>query len=128
MGGRWRSGRRTALGSAIALLMPVALTFFGAAPTTASTFFASPAFAAQWQQGEAVVTNFWGPLANARDGQLEPYAEGTAGKVCPPGALCTAVVMPGKRLVQYFDKARMEQTTPGGSVTNGLLTVELLTG
>jgi hypothetical protein len=42
--------------------------------------------------------------------------------------LCAAVVMPGKRLVQYFDKARMEQTTPGGSVTNGLLTVELLSG
>ena len=128
MGGRWRSGRRTAIGSAIALLLPVALALFVVAPTTASTFFASPAFAAQWRQGEAIVTNFWGPLANAQDGQLEPYAEGTAGQVCPPGALCTAVVMPGKRLVQYFDKARMEQTTPGGPVTNGLLTVELLSG
>jgi glucose/arabinose dehydrogenase len=128
MGGRWRSGRRTAIGSVIALLLPVALALLVVAPATASTFFASPAFAAQWQQGEAIATNFWGPLANARDGQLEPYAEGTAGQVCPPGALCTAVILPGKRLVQYFDKARMEQTTPGGPVTNGLLTVELLSG
>jgi hypothetical protein len=128
MGSRWRSGRRTALGSVIALLLPVALALLVVAPTTASTFFASPAFAAQWQQGEAIATNFWGPLANARDGQLEPYAEGTAGQVCPPGALCTAVILPGKRLVQYFDKARMELTTPGGPVTAGLLSVELISG
>ena len=34
----------------------------------------------------------------------------------------------GQRFIQYFDKARMEQTTAGGAVTNGLLTVELITG
>jgi hypothetical protein len=32
------------------------------------------------------------------------------------------------RLVQYFDKARMELTTPASPVTNGLLTVELKSG
>jgi hypothetical protein len=34
----------------------------------------------------------------------------------------------GGRLVQYFDKARMELTTPGGSVTAGSLPVGLITG
>ena len=34
----------------------------------------------------------------------------------------------GKRLVQYFDKARMELNAPGGPVTAGLLSVELITG
>jgi hypothetical protein len=34
----------------------------------------------------------------------------------------------GRRLVQYFDKARMELTTPGGPVTAGSLPVELITG
>ncbi len=125
-GRRW--GRRTVLGSVIALLLPVVFALTFAAPTTAATAYASPKFDAQWQQGEALLPNFWGPLANARDGQLEPYAEGTAGPICPPGQACPTVLMQGKRLVQYFDKARMEQTTPGGSVSNGLLTVELLSG
>lgn len=128
MSGRWRPGRRTALRSATALLLPALLSFLLAAPTTASTFFASATFEAQWRRGEALLPNFWGPLATARDGQLEPYAEGAAGLVCPPGQVCTQVVTQGKRLVQYFDKARMEQTTPSGSVSNGLLTVELLSG
>jgi sortase (surface protein transpeptidase) len=50
----------------------------------------------------------------------EPYAE------APDGS--------GKRLVQYFDKARMEINNPrlapgsSGFVTNGLLTVELISG
>ena len=80
---------------------------------SAASAFANPAFQAQWQQGEAVTPNFWGPLALAHDGQQEPYVEA-------PG---------GQRLVQYFDKARMELTNPAtGVVTNGLLAVELITG
>lgn len=83
------------------------------APLAATSGFASPLFQAQWQRGEAVTPNFWGPLANATDGMHEPYTEA-------PG---------GQRLVQYFDKARMELTNPTtGAVTNGLLTVELVTG
>jgi hypothetical protein len=70
----------------------------------------SAAFAAQWGSIEPVVPNFWGP-AN-QPAMQEPYVEATG----------------GARLVQYFDKARMEQTTAGGPVTNGLLTVELITG
>jgi hypothetical protein len=78
--------------------------------------FASPAFQQQWSSVEAVIPNFWGPLATARNGQTEQYAEGMLNG------------QPGVRLVQYFDKARMEQTSPDRPVTNGLLTVELKTG
>lgn len=72
--------------------------------------FATPAFQQQWQQGEAITPNFWGPLANAHDSQQEPYKE-------TPG---------GQRLVQYFDKGRMELTN--GVVTNGLLAADLIKG
>jgi hypothetical protein len=72
--------------------------------------FGSAAFAAQWGSIEPVVPNFWGPAV--QPALQEPYVEATN----------------GTRLVQYFDKARMEQTTAGGAVTNGLLTVELITG
>jgi len=58
-----------------------------------------------------VVPNFWGPLATARDGQQEPYA----GRVND------------HRLVQYFDKARMELAR-NGTVTFGLLATELKSG
>ena len=47
--------------------------------TQAASSFATPAFKAQWEAGEAIVTNFWGPLATAKDGQQEPY-EGGAGR------------------------------------------------
>lgn len=91
----------------IALVLPSIMA------VQAAGSFATPAFQQQWQQGEAIAPNFWGPLATARDGQHEPYKEA-------PG---------GQRLVQYFDKTRMELTNPAsGIVTNGLLTVELKTG
>ncbi|MGI8688704.1 MAG: fibronectin type III domain-containing protein [Thermomicrobiales bacterium] len=98
-----------ALAAAVLLLTPaLALLNVGAAGG-----FANPAFQTQWQQGEAITPNFWGPLALAHDGQNEPYVEA-------PG---------GSRLVQYFDKARMELTNPTtGVVTNGLLANELITG
>jgi hypothetical protein len=80
---------------------------------SAASGFANPAFQAQWAAGEAITPNFWGPLSLAHDGQNEPYVEA-------PG---------GQRLVQYFDKARMELTNPAtGIVTNGLLAVELISG
>jgi len=95
--------------SGVLLLTPaLALLNVGAAGG-----FANPAFQTQWQQGEAITPNFWGPLALAHDGRQEPYVEA-------PG---------GSRLVQYFDKARMELTNPNtGIVTNGLLANELITG
>ncbi|MCA1669312.1 MAG: hypothetical protein LC793_18335 [Thermomicrobia bacterium] len=77
----------------------------------AAADFAAPVFRFQWESVELNVPNFWGPLANAGPGIEEPYAEAAG----------------GQRLVQYFDKARMELAGPN-SVTNGLLTVELKTG
>ncbi|GEM_PF-2336900 len=78
--------------------------------SAAETAFGSPAFQTLWSSIEPVVPNFWGPTV--QPARQEPYREATN----------------GSRLVQYFDKARMEQTTASGPVTNGLLTVELITG
>ena len=93
----------------------VLLTALIAAPvftrgSAATIPFGSPAFAAQWNSIEPKVPNFWGPAYQSVF--PEQYHEATN----------------GSRLVQYFDKARMEQTTANGPVTNGLLTVELITG
>ena len=93
--------------------------------TGAARGFASPAFEDEWRVGEGRATNFWGPLANASDGVVEEYKEGSLdyaeGGPTNPGQ--------GTRLVQYFDKGRMEITAPArGDVTNGLLTVELMSG
>ncbi len=93
--------------TAITVLVAVVCT---AAPLDAATAFADPAFQAQWQQDEAITANFWGPVANAGPGQQEPYVEATG----------------GQRLVQYFDKGRMELTN--GTVTNGLLATDLVKG
>jgi len=90
--------------------MLLAAMVCAAMPVQAASAFADLAFAAQWKAGEALTPNFWGPLANARDGQQEPYKEA-------PG---------GQRLVQYFDKGRMELTN--GTVTNGLLATDLIKG
>jgi hypothetical protein len=72
--------------------------------------FADPLFQQQWREGEALTPNFWGPLSTATDGQTEQYAD-------VPG---------GQRLVQYFDKGRMELRN--GVVTNGLLAGEIVRG
>ena len=100
-----------ARGLALLAVVVVALTgiFHSLAPTDAAAS-ASPAFTQQWNVGEAITPNFWGPLANARAEQQEPYQQA-------PG---------GHRTVQYFDKGRMEMTN--GAVTNGLLATELVTG
>ena len=76
--------------------------------------YADPQFEQQWKQGEAITPNFWGPLSLARDGGPEPYLEGTYNG------------QTGMRLVQYFDKGRMELTN--GKVTNGLLATEMTQG
>lgn len=82
----------------------------GAFPVAAAATFAAPAFQTQWQQGEAVTPTFWGPLTTAHDGHQEPDKEASG----------------GARLVQYFDKGRMELTN--GALTNGLLATEQITG
>lgn len=93
--------------------------------------FASPAFAQRWRSDEQIVPNFWGPLATAHSGQYEQYlVTGT----CPRTIPCrVAPVEPtaDHRLVQYFDKGRMELTivsAGGPTVTAGLLVQEMITG
>ncbi len=103
----------------------VSLTLLWVMPAGAASTFASGAFQTQWQAGEAITPNFWGPLQNATGGLQEPYTEASLGfsESGPPN--------PGQglRLVQYFDKGRMEITAPAsGNVTNGLLATEIVTG
>lgn len=95
------------------------------APTSAPVgSFADSAMEAVWartdkpvQNGRATRSWVWGP-APSTAGLYEPYAEA-------PG---------GQRLVQYFDKSRMEINNPSGNrasmwfVTNGLLVYEMVTG
>jgi hypothetical protein len=102
-----------AVSTAVLLLITATTSWLG---VSAASGFASPAFQQQWNSVEGTIPNFWGPLSTARDGQAEPYLEGSYNG------------QTGQRLVQYFDKARMEQTTPTSGVSNGLLTVELKSG
>jgi hypothetical protein len=87
-------------------------------PVSAAEGFAAPAFRTLWTRTDLPVedlsvkrTWLWGPqpLNTLR----EPYRES-------PG---------GERLVQYFDKSRMEINNPAtNEVTNGLLATELIRG
>jgi outer membrane protein assembly factor BamB len=99
----------------------------GPAPTSTpggQPTFADPAFQSLWTRTDSLVANhsanrswFWGPGPNT-NGLMEPYIEGKG----------------GQRLVQYFDKSRMEINNPDADpksafyVTNGLLVVELISG
>lgn len=87
--------------------------------------FAHEAFRRVWERTDLPVQNgivsrswYWSDGKPFTAGMMEPYEEG-------PG---------GERLVQYFDKSRMEITDPSADqdsiwyVTNGLLVVELMTG
>ncbi len=102
-----------------ALLMPGLSSNHAAAANS----FADPAFQTVWNRTDALVGQpninrgyFWGPQPGFS--LTEPYKEGAG----------------GTRLVQYFDKSRMEINNPSGDksskfyVTNGLLTVELISG
>ncbi|MEO8289311.1 MAG: hypothetical protein ABI670_23125 [Chloroflexota bacterium] len=86
--------------------------------------FANAAFQSTWERTDKPVAAgavqrswYWGPTPNGGAVQ-EDYAEGAG----------------GKRLVQYFDKSRMEINDPNADpnskfyVTNGLLSVELISG
>jgi hypothetical protein len=108
---------------ALLILLPLALSTQGATQAAGSGF-ASTAFSSLWERTDALVaagdvrrTWLWGPQPNSM-GIYEEYKEGAG----------------GKRLVQYFDKSRMEINNPSGNqndpffVTNGLLTIELISG
>jgi endonuclease YncB( thermonuclease family) len=102
----------------------VILALFGAGATPVAAAAPDPAFQATWARTDGPVASgavartwMWGPQADS-DAFNETYAQS-------PG---------GQRLVQYFDKARMEITHPDAPndgvwyVTNGLLVVEMMTG
>ena len=105
---------RRAMHAVLLMALVVSLT-----PTTGQAEdFAHPRFREWWTTTDAVVAQgevyrawVWGPEARG-GGRQEPYAEA-------PG---------GQRLVQYFDKGRMELTHPDGPLTSGLLASQLLTG
>ncbi len=65
---------------------------------------------ARSRQGQVVRSWMYGP--DVVTTRMEPYAES-------PG---------GMRTVFYFDKARMELTTPTSGVSNGLLVTEMVSG
>src|SRR5215471_2137608 len=106
----WGGGEMRRFALVAGLLALVAATTLSQMAGHAASSFATPQFQQQWEQGEAITPNFWGPLVTARDGQQEPYREAQG----------------GQRLVQYFDKGRMELTN--GKVTNGLLATEIIKG
>jgi sortase (surface protein transpeptidase) len=115
------------LGVTILPTSPGAYAASLSAPTAfqASMPFADSAFENVWMRNDQPVASkaiarswTWGPAPLATG--LETYTD------APDGS--------GKRLVQYFDKSRMEINNPKLSpddkwfVTNGLLTVELISG
>ena len=112
--------RRLRFGVPAALLL-LAVTF-SVSPRQASalTFptFAAPSFSNTWQRTDKPVFDnaaerswYWG--AALSKGLNETYSNATG----------------GQRLVQYFEKSRMEiNNTQTNYVTNGLLTVEMITG
>ena len=97
----------------ITLLLPLAAQ---------AASFADPAFEALWQRTDALVqqgkvarTWLWGPAASAS--RTEPYRDSPQ----------------GQRLVQYFDKSRMEINNPQATpnewfVSNGLIVQEMASG
>ncbi len=103
----------------IAMFIPMLIGL----PSTALAVTANEAFDNVWATTDQSVANgtatyswFWGPSVRAQ--RFEPYVDS-------PG---------GQREVRYYDKSRMEINNPAGDpnniyyVTNGLLTVELVTG
>jgi hypothetical protein len=104
-------------------IAPAATPGASAAPYAIPGNFADPAFQSLWTRTDQLVDEgkvkrsyYWGPLPGFT--AYEEYAEGPN----------------GKHLVQYFDKSRMEINNPNGDknnpfyVTNGLLTLELISG
>jgi Tol biopolymer transport system component len=109
-------------GAATFLLLGAAL--MNAVPASAVEF-AHPAFQRTWDRTDSLVASgqvsrtwFWGP--EPRAAAQEQYVDAPSGT--------------GTRLVQYFDKSRMEINDPNADqnavffVTNGLLTIELISG
>ncbi|MGA7733376.1 MAG: phosphate/phosphite/phosphonate ABC transporter substrate-binding protein [Chloroflexia bacterium] len=117
-----KNAKRVITTALMASLVLPAVSFYGSRPAAAADF-ADPAFQSTWNRTDKLVADkqvvrswYWGPVPG--ETKMESYAEGQG----------------GQRKVQYFDKSRMEINDPGGDkespfyVTNGLLTVELISG
>ena len=104
----------------LTLLVPAVSVY---QPVAAQTGFADPAFQRVWTRTDKPVADksvvrswYWGPSPG--ENKIEKYIEGEG----------------GTRKVQYFDKSRMEINDPKKNqndpffVTNGLLTIELVSG
>jgi hypothetical protein len=115
--------RRRGLHLLLAALFLGGLASASQAPIQGAAPFADAAFERVWQRTDALVaqgavsrTWLWGPEPGLS--LREPWADS-------PG---------GARLVQYYDKGRMEINNPGAPaadpffVTNGLLATELISG
>lgn len=97
----------------VSALCAILLSLLVVAPSLSAADFANGAFKDLWSKTDANPggkTYVWGP-SPFTDGVQEDYKEAQG----------------GKRVVQYFDKGRMELGA-NNTVTAGLLTVELITG
>lgn len=105
--------RRTALGRLSPVLTVSIAVWFAVSPLSAAPSFASPVFARAWDAIEEQHPNYWGALTTAQPGFQEAYLDA-------PNNL---------RLVQYFDKGRMElNDLETDAVTSGLLATEMRDG
>ncbi len=90
--------------------------------------FADPAFATRWQGDEATTPNFWGPPVIGGAGEYEQYDNTPPCPETQPAVTRPCNLSPARRLVQYFDKGRMELGADGATVTSGLLVREMIAG
>src|SRR5436305_4574523 len=110
----------------LAALTVSAASIVGVGAQSTPPLFAHPAFERVWNRTDSLVLEgrvprswYWGPHPDS-PGLYETLTD------APDGS--------GHRLVQYFDKSRMEINDPTADpnspffVTNGLLTVELISG
>jgi Tol biopolymer transport system component len=120
----FKFSRGAKAGGTLATILLAGVTVLTAVPA-AAVDFAHPAFKRVWDRTDSLVASgqvsrtwFWGP---------EPKAAAQEQYIDAPGGTQT-------RLVQYFDKSRMEINDPNADpnaiffVTNGLLTIELISG
>ncbi|MDQ6693595.1 MAG: phosphate/phosphite/phosphonate ABC transporter substrate-binding protein [Chloroflexota bacterium] len=119
------ANKRRLISSALLLSLAVpTIAGYHATPASAAAF-ADPAFGRTWTRTDQLVATgavkrsfYWGPTAG--ETKTERFVD------APDGS--------GQRKVQYFDKSRMEINDPKADqnsqfyVTNGLLTVELISG
>jgi len=116
-----RTWRRMMISALAGLATLTSVLPTAAAPWTNRNTFAAPAFQSVWSASDQDVAN--GRVARSYTWGPAPWFDYKELYRQSPNGL---------RQVQYFDKARMEMNNPAESstrgVTNGLLTVELVSG